>query len=210
MIYLPVLRLLPWCYAGLFLLSTGAISMNAKAGTASQTFRFSAIFVAPTCTMKIPSVINFTPTGEGVQSSELIGEGLEATGGVTISFSDCMNYGMTRPPQIQVTGRTVQLGGSDFYFADAPEPAGAYPANGYGVKLSLNGQKLFEDSANIAVTEGGGVIKAKTGSTIEALNGSSLNLNARLSCGSYSPCSRAPDHQTGAFKATIRFQLAYD
>lgn len=187
--------------------------MNAAAGTASQTFIFSATFVTPTCTMIIPATIDFSPDGKGIQSSLLTGEGVEAAGGVTISFSDCSSNSMVRPPVIVVTGRTVQLGGSDFYFADTPEQAGDYPANGYGVKLSLSGQTFFEDSTNIAVTggsQGGGVINAKAGSTLSSLNGTTLNLTAKLSCGSYSPCSSAPDHQSGAFKATVRFQLAYD
>lgn len=206
-----------WRYAALFLLGLagmGSISITTQAAevAGSVNVSFTAEFVAPTCTMKVPSSVNFTPDGAELQSSTLTGEGVAANGGVELAFSDCSNQSFASAlPQIVVTGRTVQLAGSDYYFADAPTLA--TPANGYGVKLSVSGQPLFQDSSNIAVTggsRGGGVIRAKAGSSVASLNGTVLNLKAQLSCGSYSPCSDAPAHEVGAFKATVTFQLAYD
>ncbi|PVZ87879.1 hypothetical protein C9426_09760 [Serratia sp. S1B] len=206
--------MLSWRYVGLLLLGfggMGSLCLTARAAD-SVNVSFAAEFVAPTCTMKVPSTVNFTSNGSALQSSELTGEGVTVPGGVEIIFSDCSNQSFASAiPQIVVTGRTVQLGGSDYYFADAPTPA--TPANGYGVKLSVSGQPLFQDNSNIAVTGGvlgGGVIRVKTGNTVASLNGTALNLTAQLSCGSYSPCSDAPAHEVGAFKATVTFQLAYD
>lgn len=200
-----------WRYVGSLLLGLGGISITARAAD-SVNVSFSAEFVAPTCTMKVPSSVNFTANGSSLQSSSLTGEGVTAIGGVELAFSNCSNQSFAAAvPQIVVTGRTVQLGGSNYYFADAPTLA--TPANGYGVKLSVNGQALFQDNSNIAVTGGvlgGGVIRAKAGSTVTSLNGTVLNLTAQLSCGSYSPCSDAPSHKLGEFKASVTFQLAYE
>lgn len=203
-----------WHYVRVSLLvlgGMGSTSITARAAD-SVNVSFTAEFVAPTCTMKVPSLVNFTPNGTSLQSSALTSEGVTATGGVELAFIDCSNQSFASAiPQIVVTGRTVQLGGNDYYFADTPTPL--TPANGYGVKLSVSGQPLFQDSTNIAVTggtTGGGVIRAKTGSTVTSLNGTTLNLTAQLSCGSYSSCSDAPAHEVGAFKATVTFQLAYD
>lgn len=202
---------------GLFLFYLGvasSASINARAANETVTVNFSASFIAPTCVMSVPSNINFSSNGEGVQSSKLVGDGITYPGGVTISFSQCKNQSFTAPlPRILVKGRAVQLGGSEYYFADDPNSSGEYKANGYGLKLSVSGQTLFEDNTNIAVTggaQGGGVIKAKSGKTFASMNGTSLNLTAQLSCGSYSPCSNAPGHELGLFKATVTFQLAYD
>lgn len=203
--------------AGLFLfclLAVCGLNAVAKADANSVTINFSAAFVAPTCTMTVPSTIDFSGDGIGLQSSELVGDGVTYPGGLTISFNECSNQSFaTALPQIIVKGRTVQLGGADYYFADQPNSAGEYTANGYGLKLSVSGQTLFEDNSNIAAvggSYGGGVIRARTGNTITSLDGTSLNLTAQLSCGSYSPCSSAPDHESGSFKATVTFQLAYD
>ncbi|HDF2330290.1 TPA: hypothetical protein PC537_003942 [Morganella morganii] len=203
--------------AGLFLfclLAVSGLNTVAKADTDSVTVNFSATFIAPTCTMTVPSTIDFTSDGTGLQSVELVGDGVTYPGGLTISFNKCSNPSFTTAlPKITVKGRTIQLGGTDYYFADQPNSSGEYTANGYGLKLSVSGQPLFADNSNIAVvggSQGGGVIQAKTGNTIDSLNGTSLNLTAQLSCGSYSPCSSAPDHEVGSFKATVTFQLAYD
>lgn len=203
--------------AGTFLFCLFAVcGLNtvAKADTDSVTINFSATFIAPTCTMTVPSTIDFTSDGTGLQSTGLVGDGVTYPGGLTISFNECSNQSFTTAlPKIMVKGRTIQLGGADYYFADQPNPSGEYTANGYGLKLSVSGQPLFADNANIAVvggSQGGGVIQAKPGNTISSLNGTSLNITAQLSCGSYSPCSSAPDHEVGSFKSTVTFQLAYD
>ncbi|MFL9149838.1 fimbrial protein [Escherichia coli] len=201
-------------YVAMFLtgiVGIAGLNMKAEAGSASGTFNFTATFVAPTCTMNVvPSLVDFS-SGGALQTSSLTGGGVTYPGGVGITFSDCSSNGMTRPPKVEVTGRTVTLGGSDLYFAD--EATLATPADGFGVKLSVSGDSLFEDSSNIAVTSGdsgGGVIAAKTGTTFSGLNGHTLNLTAQLSCGSYDPCSDAPAHEAGAFQSTVTFQLAYD
>lgn len=203
--------------AGLFLLcllTVSGINTAAKADTGSVTVNFAATFIAPTCTMTVPSIIDFTSNGNGLQSSGLVGDGVTYPGGVIISFNECSSQGFTTAlPKIMVKGRTVQLGGTDYYFADQPNSSGEYTANGYGLKLSVSGQSLFEDNDNIAVVggpQGGGVIQTKSGNTISSLNGTSLNLTAQLSCGNYSPCSSAPNHELGSFKSTVTFQVAYD
>lgn len=214
--YLPAFRRLSLRCAGRFLLSSalaGSIIMNAEAGTASPaTFTFTATFVAPSCTMDIPTLVDFTPDGSGgIQSAALTGAGVNATGGMAISFSNCSSNSMARPPKIVVIGRTVSLGGSELYFAD--EPSLDAPANSYGIKLSLSGQPDFVDSLNIATksgASGGGEINAIAGSSLSSLNNTTLNLTANLSCGSYSPCNSAPGYASGVFKATVTFQLAYD
>lgn len=204
---------LPGRYTAIFLtgiVGIAGLNMKAEAGSASGTFNFTATFVAPTCTISMPSFVDFS-SGGALQTSSLTGGGVTYPGGVGITFSDCNSNGMTRPPQVEVTGRTVTLGGSDLYFAD--EVTLATPADGFGVKLSVSGDSLFEDSSNIAMTggeSGGGVIAAKTGTTFSNLNGHTLILTAQLSCGSYDPCSAAPDHEAGAFRSTVTFQLAYD
>lgn len=217
--YLPVFRRISLQCARRFLFSAGLLGglmVNAVAGTAlPSTFNFTATFVAPTCTMTTSGPVDFTPEGmgAGIPSSELTGDGKAYPGGLTLTFSDCDSGGMTRPPKIVVSGRTVSLGGSELYFADIPETVGTYTANRYGIKLSLSGQSNFEDSLNIATVpgiSGGGVINTKTGSTLTSLNGNSLNLNVNLTCGSYSPCNQEPGYIGGAFKATVTFQMVYD
>jgi Fimbrial protein. len=186
------------------------VAMNAEADSTTGTFKFTATFVAPTCTISTPPTVDFSSSG-ALQSSSLTGAGITYPGGVSIIFSNCNSNAMTRPPKIKVTGRTVTLGGSDLYFAD--EATLANPAIGFGVKLSLIGDPFFEDSTNIAVTNGengGGVIAARTGTTFSDLNDYTLNLTAQLSCGSYDPCSAAPEHEAGAFRSTVTFQLAYE
>lgn len=191
-----------------------SLSCSGIAANDSVMVTFSATLEAPTCTLNIPPTIDFgTAQGSNpnsIPSSSLQGNGISVSANIT--FSDCFNKGLSAPkPQILVKGNTVQLGGTDFFFADPP--SSAYPAQGFGVKLSVSGDTNFEDNNNIITdggSDGGGIIQSRQNTTIASLNNSTLILTATLSCGSYSPCNNAAPYEVGAFKATVTFQLLYD
>ncbi|MEZ2759590.1 fimbrial protein [Providencia vermicola] len=180
----------------------------------SVIINFSATLEAPTCTMSIPQTIDFGITQgsspNAIPSTSLQGNGVSMP--VNITFSDCSNKGLSAPkPQILLKGNAVHLGGTEFFFADSPSVS--YPAQGFGVKLSVNGDPNFEDNDHIITnggSNGGGALLARPNTTISSLNNSTLILTASLSCGSYSPCSNAPAYEVGAFKSSVTFQLLYD
>lgn len=165
--------------------------------------------VAPTCTMTVPSAINFNAVRNPIVTADLVGEGISSD--VPIKFTNCANGSFNRTPKIAVTGRTMTLGSTALYFVGSA--ASGNQTRGYGVKLSVQGDTNFANSTNIATRSGdngGGDLTVNAGKTMANLNNTTLTLKAQLSCGAYSPCESAPSHAVGAFKASATFQLQYD
>lgn len=196
----------------LFLLGAGnvGVSLSSKAAdTVNVTFKTTV--VAPTCTMTVPTFLDLNAKQpRGIITQDAVEAGT-VTDYVNINFTDCANGSLLRTPTITVMGRTVALGNASLYFADTPTTVTL--AEGYGIKLSVTGDSNFTDMNNIATVlgdNGGGKLTAKAGKTLASLNGSTLKLNAQLTCGAYSPCFTNSHHKAGGFKASITFQLAYD
>lgn len=168
------------------------------------TVNFSATYTAATCTLTAPATVSFNQGqySNGVPNADIGQGGITQT--FNLTFSDCKNISyLSTKPKITVSGNVVSLG-SDKLFANTSGAENA--AAGYGIKLAVVDNALFQSANNLA--EDGNIV-AKTGTTVDGLELQSLPMRATLSCAS-EDCSANQTRHGGDFTTAIIFRLSYE
>lgn len=175
------------------------LSTLAAAGTASNVFNFTAIFVGGSCEISAPANVVFN-NGNAISPVDIEQKTVATNESFNLTLSNCAGWGLT--PAIKVSGsKTSDFGESLFRNAGGP-----VDANGYGVLLQTAGNKTFNSNLNLAAN---GIILAKNDWSTESQLSSidtTIPIVASLRCGD---CNY-PGRQDGEFRATVTFDFVYE